>query len=310
MLNFYEVIKNSNAYKTVKTDIKSGKLSHAYLLLIPDKRFIKEYLTVFSKLILGAEEDERIGELVDKNAYQDMCVYPKNKDAVLVEDINSLIEESFYKPTENKVKLFVISSAETMNAPSQNKLLKTLEEPPKNVVILLGATSEFSLLQTIKSRTKKLELPLLSDEELFFALKEDYKDKDLETAISLCDKTLGGAVSILENESVNNSIALAKEIVEKMSSSVQVLDYSVLTTALKTGVKEFLPVLSWAFNEALKKGEKTGEYPNGYKTASIINALEKITETQKRLTFNVSEQSLIEWLYLQILEGRFKWQKL
>ena len=309
MLNFYDVIKNSSAYKTVKADYLDGKLSHAYLLLVPDKKFIKEYLRVFSNLILGGETDARISEMVDKGSYPDLKVYPK-KDAVLVEDVNALIEESYYKPTENKVKLFVIENAQTMNAPSQNKLLKTLEEPPKNVVILLGATSDYSLLQTVKSRVKKLELPRLSDEELFIALSKDYADKDLEVAISLCDKTLGGAVDILENESVYNAISLAKDVVENMSSSTNVLDYSVKTNNLKMGLKEFLPVLSWAFNETLKKGEKTREYPNGYKTASVINALEKITEVQKRLFFNVNEQMLLEWLYLQILEGRFKWQKL
>ncbi len=309
MLNFYDVIKNSSAYKTVKADYLDGKLSHAYLLLVPDKKFIKEYLRVFSKLILGAEDDARISEMVDKGSYPDLKVYPK-KDAVLVEDVNALIEESYYKPTENKVKLFVIENAQTMNAPSQNKLLKTLEEPPKNVVILLGATSDYSLLQTVKSRVKKLELPRLSDEELFIALSKDYADKDLEVAISLCDKTLGGAVDILENESVYNAISLAKDVVENMSSSTNVLDYSVKTNNLKMGLKDFLPVLSWAYSETLKKGEKTGKYPNGYKTASALNALEKITEVQKRLFFNVNEQMLIEWLYLQILEGRFKWQKL
>ena len=258
MLNFYDVIKNSSAYKTVKSDYLDGKLSHAYLLLVPDKKFIKEYLRVFSKLILGAEDDARISEMVDKGSYPDLKVYPK-KDAVLVEDVNALIEESYYKPTENKVKLFVIENAQTMNAPSQNKLLKTLEEPPKNVVILLGATSDYSLLQTVKSRVKKLELPRLSDEELFVALSKDYADKDLEVAISLCDKTLGGAVDILENESVYNAISLAKDVVENMKSSTNVLDYSVKTTALKIGLKEFLPVLSWAYSETLKKGEKTGK---------------------------------------------------
>ena len=309
MLNFYEVIKNSNAYKTVKADYIGGKLSHAYLLLIPDKKFIKEYLRVFSKLILGAETDDRISSMVDNGSYRDLLVYPK-KENVVVDDINSLIEESFYKPTENKVKLFVIENAQTMNPASQNKLLKTLEEPPNNVVILLGATSEYSLLQTVKSRVKKLELPRLSDEELFIALSSEYNGADLSVAISLCDKTLGGAVDIIENEKVGFSTNLAKDIIENMKSSTNVLDYSVKTTALKVGLKEFLPVLSWAYSETLKKGEKTGEYPNGYKTASVINALEKITEAQKRLFFNVNEQMLIEWLYLQILEGRFKWQKL
>lgn len=310
MLNFYEIIKDSTAYKTVKAEYERGALSHAYLLLIPDKKYIKEYLKVFSKLILGAKDGDRVSSLIDNGAYSDLITYPKNKDAIVVEDIKALIEESYYKPTENKIKLFVIENAQNMNVPAQNKLLKTLEEPPKNVVILLGATSDFSLLQTVKSRVKKLELSPLSEEVLFKALKNDYADKNLNLAISLSDKTLGSVVDILENENISSAIKLANDIIENMQSSTQVLDFSNKTTALKIKLKDFLPVLSWAYSSVLNTGEKTGEYPNGYKTASVICALEKITEVQKRLTFNAGEQALIEWLYLQILEGRFKWQKL
>jgi DNA polymerase-3 subunit delta' len=310
MLNFYQIIKDSTAYKTVKAEYERGTLSHAYFLLIPDKKYIKEYLKVFSKLVLGAKDGDRISSMIDNGAYSDLITYPKNKDTIVVDDIKALIEESYYKPTENKIKLFVIENAQNMNVPAQNKLLKTLEEPPKNVVILLGATSDFSLLQTVKSRVKKLELPPLSEEVLFKALKDDYADKNLSLAISLSDKTLGSTVDILENENVSSAIKLANDIIENMQSSAQVLDFSNKTTALKIKLKDFLPVLSWAYSSALNTGEKTGVYPNGYKTASILNALEKITEVQKRLTFNAGEQALIEWLYLQILEGRFKWQKL
>ena len=57
-----------------------------------------------------------------------------------------------------------------MNASAQNKLLKTLEEPPKNVHILLGATSEYPLLATLKSRVKKLEIPPFDNQTIYKAL--------------------------------------------------------------------------------------------------------------------------------------------
>ena len=308
MIDFYSLIKDTKAYKTLKAEKEKGALSHAYLFLTPDKTFLSEYLKEFSKVIMGG--DAIVNKKIENDAHPDVKVYPKNHKNVLVEDVKDLIEESFYKPTEGEIKLFVITNAETMNPASQNKLLKTLEEPPKNVVLLLGATSEYALLSTIKSRVKKLEISTLNKDTVIRVLKEEYKTENASLAVSLSDGTLGSAVEYLEKEEIKDLVALVKDMTINMQSSASVLDYSVKITSQKTDVKTFLSVTSWAYSEMLKEGEITGEYPNGYKTGSVINALEKIAEANKRLTFNANATMLVEWLLLQILEGRFKWQKL
>jgi DNA polymerase-3 subunit delta' len=71
------------------------------------------------------------------------------------EEVNELIEESYLKPIEGDKKIFIVNRAESINHVAQNKLLKTLEEPPKGVHIIMGATNEHALLPTIKSRVKK-----------------------------------------------------------------------------------------------------------------------------------------------------------
>ena len=83
-------------------------------------------------------------------------VYKLKKDsAIKVDDIKELIADTSITAVENNYKTYVIYNAESMNEASQNKLLKTIEEPPFGVIIILAVKSEASMLQTIKSRTKK-----------------------------------------------------------------------------------------------------------------------------------------------------------
>ena len=129
MIDFYTLVKNKEAFKTVKRDKLNGKLSHAYLLLMPDEENLDEVLKVFVKLIL-CDEDEICGKcrackLVENNSHSDVLVFPEKKGGVLSSDVNKLIEESYFKPIEGEKKIFVVSSAQTMNIQAQNKLLKT-----------------------------------------------------------------------------------------------------------------------------------------------------------------------------------------
>lgn len=327
MTDILSLIKETGAYKTLYGDKKCGTLSHAYLFISPDGDYLKEYLKAFAKLICCDSETPclncRACRLIDSENFPDLLIYPKNDGAVLSEDVNSLIEESYLKPIENDKKVFILSHAETMNASAQNKLLKTLEEPPKNVHILIGATSEFPLLPTVKSRVKKLEIPTFSKEKLYEALKEQCPDQDkLLSAISCGDGTLGKAIALYGDENLSSAIELAVDMIVNMKSSAQILDYSVKISALKIELSEFLSVLELLFrdllvsmegNESLainKTALKITKNAQGYCTGAIINALEKITESYKRKKFNQTGTMLIEWLLFQILEGKYKWQKL
>ena len=159
MVDLFSLIKDTRAYKTVAADKAAGRLSHAYLFISSDGVNSGEYLKIFAKLIMSDFADERADGLIDNGYHPDVLTFPKNGEAVLKEDVAKIIEESFLKPVESDKKLFLINNGESMNATSQNKLLKTLEEPPRGVHILIHATTEYPLLSTFKSRVKKLVIP-------------------------------------------------------------------------------------------------------------------------------------------------------
>ena len=320
MVDLLRLLENTGAYKTVKSDKAAGRLSHAYLILSADKDNLGEYLKLFAKLILGG--DERADRLIGEGIHPDVLTFPISGDAVLKEDVAALIEESFLKPVESDRKLFIINHGESMNASSQNKLLKTLEEPPKNVHILIGATSEYPLLTTVKSRVKKLTIPPFSAETLIDALTGDCPDTErLKEAVSCGDGTVGKALALYGDENLSETVELAVDTYNNMLSSRNVLEYSDKITG-KSGVKEFLSVLELinrdnllylsgaedaVFNKKLLSRIKGAQ---GFTLGAVIYAADKIAEAERRLAANGNPQAVLERLLFAILEGKHKWRKL
>ncbi len=319
------LVKDTGAYKIIKGDIGANRLNHAYLLITPDGENLLGYLKIFAKLIAcdnGGCGECRTCRLIDENRYPDVTVYPsEGKDAVLVEDISSLIEASYVKPLESDKKIFIINHAETMNASAQNKLLKTLEEPPKNVHILLGATNEFTLLSTLKSRVKKLEIPSFGKDKLFSALKEDCPDEaKLFRAIACSDGTVGKTKALYGDENLKEVLDVVAKTIINMQSSSEVLEYSVKIGELND-LDSFLSALELTLRDMLVGLSDVGSVNNneiysrvktadGYTEGALIYALDKINEAYRRKKLNANAQMLTEWLLFQILEGKYKWRKL
>ena len=327
MIDFTALLAETNAYRTIKGDRDNNRLSHAYLILSADGDNLTEYLKIFASLMVCQDGSPcgkcRRCKLMSENLFPDAFLFPKNGVSVLADDINDLIEESFVKPIEGDKKIFIISHAETMNASAQNKLLKTLEEPPSGVHLILGATSEFALLSTVKSRVKKLEIPAFSNEKLFSVLKNDYPDaKRLDTAIACGDGTVGKAVRLYGDEKLVGITDLVVDTLVNMNSSKDVLDYTEKILSVCQDPSEFFSVLELALRDMLAVKENASDTvankgvaerladTQNFCTGAIINALEKINQAEKRKKFNANPTMLIEWLLFQILEGKYKWQKL
>ena len=325
MLDLFSLVKCSSAYKIIEKQKETDAFSHAYYIEHGDKEYLKDYLKIIAELILSKKCDDiynaRIKNLIDGENYPDVLFFPKNGTEIKTDDINAIIEESYIKPIENEKKIFVISNAENMNTSAQNKLLKTLEEPPKNVIILIGATNGFTLLPTVKSRLNKLSISPFSDEVLFKALKEDFvNEQKLKEAIACADGTVGKVVSLYNNEKLHGLIELAKDMLINMQSSKNVLSFSMKIQATKE-VSEFISVCELLLRDLLCYYEGKEElvknktviqetkYAKGFSVGAIVYALEKLNEAEKRSYFHSNPTVLVEYMLFQILEGKYKWQK-
>lgn len=310
MANLYEtLIKSTNAYKIISGDKKSGNLSHAYLVVCSDKVALKNYLIELAKAI-ECEGDEngkcRACRLIEKNAYADCTFYSLEGDKILTADVDNLVSSAYIKPLENSVRLFVLCGAENMNASAQNKILKTLEEPPKGVCILMGATADYALLPTVKSRVKRIDIPPLSARDLKSALKTDCPDEErLDEAIRLSDGSVSETLKAYKGEGAADASTLCKDILANMRSSKDVVKF--LPKVEKHEPKYFITAMKAEVLRLLTTGE--GE-TLGFKTGALIAIEEALTQKEKAIAFNANSAMTTDGILLRIVEEKHKWQKL
>ncbi|MGN0819334.1 MAG: hypothetical protein ACI4M6_02935 [Christensenellaceae bacterium] len=319
-----ELLKTTNAYKVIKSDKLSRKLSHAYLIECADKLSLRLYLKNLAKLILCEQcsdycDNCRICRLIDKETHPDVFVYPPRGEVKLNAKMSDeIVSESVIKPLELHDKVFIVEGFEQFEK-SQNKLLKTLEEPPKGVILLIGATNYTAVLPTVKSRVKKLDIPPFSEEALLNYFKGKLQD---EQKLSLAVKLSGGALSEVEKNYNNPEIVALKNLAYKtlteLNSSRDVLSVS---SALKnTDENMFFSVMKAVLFEMLEikngKAERLsgsfdyGELLKKFRTGVLIECIENIGKIERDIHFNANRQMVIDKFLFSVLEAKYRWQKL
>ena len=296
---YEELVKETTAYKIISTEKKKDALSHAYLVVCADKYALKTYLKELAKVIefQGDDGDERIAKLIDKNAYVDCTFYPLTGERIMTADVDDLVSKTYIRPLENKTRLFVLCGAENATPAAQNKLLKTLEDPPKGVVILIGALRESGLLSTVLSRVKKIDVPPLSSDKIRSVLSERCKDKDrLENAIRSANGSAGAALALYENGEADKLDSLVKDIFAEMKSSKDVI--KLLISALKAETTIRLE------NAVYGKEDK-----DGFTVGALVAISETLTDKEKAVAFSANTAMTIDGVLLSIVREKRRWQK-
>lgn len=125
-------------------------------------------------------------EAVLKNPYLDLNDWynyigiGNSQGIISVAESTSILNKLSLKPYESKFKILIIWMPERMNNQASNKILKILEEPPKNTLFILVAEDTDQLLGTILSRTQIIKLAPLSDAEIIQGLKSQFKIPETE----------------------------------------------------------------------------------------------------------------------------------
>lgn len=307
---YEELVKETTAYKIISTEKKKGALSHAYLVVCADKYALKPYLKELAKVIefQGDDGDGRIAGLIDKNAYVDCTFYPLTGDRIMTADVDDLVSKTYIRPLENKTRLFVLCGAENATPAAQNKLLKTLEDPPKGVVILIGALRESGLLSTVLSRVKKIDVPPLSSDKIRSVLSERCKDKDrLENAIRSANGSAGAALALYENGEADKLDSLVKDIFAEMKSSKDVIKF--VKRAGKEDIKELISALKAETTIRLENAVYGKEDKDGFTVGALVAISETLTDKEKAVAFSANTAMTIDGVLLSIVREKRRWQK-
>ncbi|MGH9146458.1 MAG: ATP-binding protein [Vicinamibacterales bacterium] len=158
---------------------------------------------------------------IARGAHPDVqTIAPGEFGSIKIEQVRDAIESAVYRPFEGRRRVFLIEDAESLVAPAQNALLKTLEEPrPASVFILITSMAD-SLLPTVRSRCARLRFGRLTPAELISVLTRDhrYSEGDARAVAALADGSVGRALALRAAEYVG-ARHVAVELLRNASSS-------------------------------------------------------------------------------------------
>lgn len=194
--------------KLLFESIQTGRIGHAYLFCGPDgigrktmARCFAEALTCETDSVLPCERCEAC--VLNRNNTNPDVLWirqQEGKATVGVEEIRSVQEEISTAPQFGKYKILLFEHAEKMTVQAQNALLKTLEEPPSYIVMILISSNNALLLDTVKSRAVRVDFKRNTDEEVFKAFQHKYGTTAVDKHI-LCeyaDGIIGRALSMAD----------------------------------------------------------------------------------------------------------------
>jgi len=300
-------IKNTSVYKS---SILGNENSHAYLFYSFDKELNNNIALAFAKSLICSNKTacENCIACQQFNSSSHPDVYILNQTSIKVDDVNKFMDKLNTKPISANVKVFVILNAETINEISQNKLLKSLEEPNNQNIFILTSSKTDKLLPTVMSRLTKIYVPKLTEQDKQILAKElTEQNVDISKYLN-SDYNLTEIINYETNEEYKNTI---KHLDFLFSNLKTTADIPNVVSKLNNVNKElFFPVMQDLFLSCLN-GEKKFDKPLTMLIDVTLNkkALAKcvplVGEAYKKQMSNVNFGYILDNLLFNILKEKF-----
>ena len=268
---FRSIIGHKDVIRHLQTAAASGRVGHAYLITGDEGSGKTMVAEAFAEALLcdRAAEGAKTPEEYDaclactscKKAMSDnhpdiFHVSHEKPNVITVGEIRQQVVWNVeIRPYESSRKIYIIPDAEKMNEQAQNALLKTIEEPPEYVLLLLLCSSPQSLLPTIRSRCVELNLHPLPDREIMEYLTGELHLPDYEARIltSFSQGNLGKAIYAAEDETFAERKQKTLTLVRNLHSldTASVMEAVKLIKEDRAKVDEILDLLLMWYRDVL-----------------------------------------------------------
>lgn len=320
---FSSIIGQDNVTKILKNQIKNGKISHAYLFSGTRGTGKTSAAKVFARAIncLNPQDGEPCNECeVCKGILNGNITDVIEMDAASnnsVENIRQIRQEVVYATVDVKYRVYIIDEVHMLTTSAFNALLKTLEEPPENVVFILATTEQHKIPVTILSRCLKFDFNRLTEEDLYNRIKyvlecEHIKYEDeacryiakladgaARDALSILDRCISETEDILKYQDVQNIVgAIDKNVIDKVVESI--LNYDSLTaiSCIDEIVKKGKDLRQFTFElttEFLNRLVATDENKDRY-----INVIDRLSSLDNDLKSTTRKEIVLKACIVQL----------
>ena len=224
---FAEIIGHQKQLEVLGRSLEGNRLHHAYLFLGPDgvgKRTVALSLADVIHCSFGDHDScgrcETCLSIRDGNHPDVRVIKPEpGKREITIRQMRDLQRQLEFRSFSGKKKIAIIDPAHLMNIPAQNSLLKTLEDPPGDALLILISNNTASLLSTVLSRCLRLYFSFISVEETagFLEGRKGIAPEKAKLLAALTGGSLGEALNCDEDELLDQR----KRWIERFSSLSQ-----------------------------------------------------------------------------------------
>ncbi len=315
-------LAETKAAELVRKAFNGGSATHAWIAEA-ESAALAELLTLFSAYAVGGKNGaaRKDFELALAKRHPDVFYYPMDgRKTVSVEDVKDLIAQSLKPPTMAGCKAYILNASVISQVQNwQGKLLKVLEEPPKNNYLFIGTTNAGELLDTVKSRAILVKAGEIGFSQIkSYLISKGYGGRASEIAAFLSGGSVERALELIADKDAEKLFFTVLETLSKMTGTKNSLVYASRLAAYREKYKLLLLAMENFFAEAVrvKNGApllaeipQTADIAENYSAEAAVRAVGLVEEAYVKLNSHVNYNMVMDNLILKILEVRYRCPK-
>ena len=301
-MNFNEILGNNKIKQDLQEIMDNNTISHSYMFVGIDGIGKKLIAKEFARKILCLNKQNQNCATCDScikfnsgNNPDFLEIFPDG-NSIKIAQMRKMQEKVYQKPIVSDKKVFIIDQVEKMTEEAQNSLLKTLEEPPEYMVIILITSNENKLLNTVKSRCIRINFTGLSKQDITKYAGAHQINIASQNLLEMCGGSIGKLEKINENIDDYNSLELAtnKLIDGKLKNVVEEMNCFNILYESKEIIQDLLDYMTVLIYLHISKEKDYRQ--------KFLNTIKLIEETKQRLNSNTNYDMSIDNLLFKIWE--------
>lgn len=320
-MNFARILGHDRQKGILRRALASGRLAHAYLFDGPEG-VGKRLMALAVARAVFCQEGNGCGDCspcrkVDHFNHPDLHLLEPDGAFIKIDQIRELQRSLSYRPLEATKKICLIDGAEKMHPAAGNALLKTLEEPRGDALLILLTTRSEAVLPTIRSRCQRLPFASLPREQLKEVLREQLGVEETEAHVlaALSEGSFRKALGKDRELYLQKRREILKAVTALSAGSILPLfELARQLAEEKERLPEILEILQAFYRDLLllRHGSPEGELVNldllekvrrvaaRESVSSLLEKLEAIAASRRQLERNVNRELAMDVLLLRL----------